>query len=140
MTENNIWESFSFSEEKKNRVLDYLSEFKEGLVAQTGGELVLETEAVDAIIDSDPVKPVAVYKLFIVAPKLGNFRRKILTVVEYSDKGRFPVDIVNHFNNDEKLPEITEDQFSRNITKIIVSPIVKSSIENLYQQSKQYGK
>ncbi len=136
MTIKNIWEKFSFEETPQKSALDYLSEFKEGLVEQTGGELILQTEAVDAIVDGPQPMPAAVYKLFVVAPKLGHYRRKILTVVEYSEKGRFPVDIANHFSNETKI-NVIEENFIDTINSILISPIVKGSIENLYQQSKQ---
>jgi hypothetical protein len=136
----NIWKKFSFKEKKQKSALDYLNELKPGLTEQTGGELTLDTEAVDAYIDGNPPMPAAIYKLFVTAPKLGNFRRKILTVAEYSDKGRFPVDIFNHFIDNGKQSEISEQDFIKKVSDILTSPIIKNTIENLYQQSVQYNK
>lgn len=137
---NNLWKGFSFKENRQKSALDYLNELKPGLIEETGGELLLDTESADAYIDGEPPRPAAVYKLFVVAPNLGHFRRKILTVAEYSDQGRFPVDVVNHFNSDMKISDISEDQFIKQISEILLSPIVKNSIENLFQQSKQNNK
>lgn len=137
---DNIWEKYSFKEKKQKSALDYLNQLKSGLTEQTGGELTLETEAVDAIIEGNPPKIAAIYKLFVAAPKLGNFRRKILTVAEYSEIGRFPVDIVNHFVDNVKHNDISESDFMKTVTEILTSPIVKNSIENLFQQSKEYNK
>lgn len=137
---NNIWENYSFKEEKQKSALDYLNELKTGLVEQTSGELILDTEAVNAYIEGNPPQIAAIYKLFVIAPKLGHFRRKILTVAEYSETGRFPVDIVNHFNNDEKLTNVSDNDFMNKIGEILTSPIVKNSIENLFQQSREHNK
>ncbi len=137
---DNIWGNYSFKEKKEKSALEYLNELKSGLTEQTGGELTLETEAVDAIIEGNPPKIAAVYKLFVVAPKLGNFRRKILTVVEYNEKGRFPVDLVNHFVDNLKYNDILESDFMTTVNNILKNPIVKNSIENLFQQSKEHNK
>lgn len=139
--ENNVWEKFQFNEKKQTSALDLLKKFSEGLVIQTSGELRLDTETADAHMDNgQKIVMCAVHKLFVVAPKLGEFRRKILTVVEYSDSGRFPVDIVNHFSNEAKEPEVTEADFNAKIECILSSPSVKKSIEDLYQLSKQHNK
>lgn len=140
MSNENIWKTFSFSEKHQKSALDYLEEFKKGLLEETGGELRLDVEAVDAIIDDGTPQIVAVYKLFVVAPNLGNFRRKILTVAEYAKTGRFPVDIVNHFDDNYMLNNVPESEFNNSIARIIQNPLVKNSIENLYQQSKQNNK
>ncbi len=141
MVTDNIWNNFKFIEEQTTSALDLLNDFKEGLVSQTGGELEIDIEAVDTYIKSNPIELAAAYKFFIVAPKLGNFRRKILTVIEYSNKGRFPVDIVNHYSNDdERSCDIKEADFKKKIEEILSSPIVKNSIENLYKQSKAYNR
>ena len=137
---NNIWEKYSFKEKKQKSALDYLNELKPGLIEQTSGELTLETEAVDAFFEGNPPKIAAVYKLFVTAPKLGNFRRKILSVAEYSEIGRFPVDIVNHFAENEKLENISDNDFMIKIGAILSSPIVKNTIENMFQQSKEFNK
>lgn len=137
---DNIWKKFSFKENKQKSALDYLNELKPGLTEQTGGELSLETEAVNAYVDGNPPKIAAIYKLFVVAPKLGNFRRKILTVAEYSEQGRFPVDLFNHFSDGGQQTDISEKDFMIKVSEILTSPLVKNTIENLYQQSRQYDK
>ena len=139
MEENNIWKNFSFNEEEQKSAKDFLDEFKAGLTEQTGGELRLLVEVSDAYIEEEPVRLAAVYKLFVEAPKLGNFRRKILTVTEHSDTGRFPVDIYNNFS-ETPLKGINEEEFKLTIERILDSRIVKTSIENLYRRSKEYNK
>lgn len=138
-TTEDIWKTFSFTNKEQKSAFDYLLKFKEGLVTQTLGELTVQIDAVDSYIDGNPPRPAAIYKFFIVAPKLGNFSRKILTVVEYSNVGRFPVEIMNHFD-DNKKESSNEENFVENIEKILTSPLVKNSIENLYQLSKQNSK
>ena len=133
---NDIWKKFSFKDEKQKSALEYLNEFKAGLVSETSGELTIDVEAVDAYIDTTPPRLAAIYIFYIVAPKLGNFRKKILTVAEYSDTGRFPVEIINHFA-DNKKEIIEEANFNNKIIEIITNGNVKNSIENLYQLSKE---
>lgn len=135
---NDIWKKFSFKDVKQKSALDYLNEFKAGLVTETSGELNIDVEAVDAYIDTTPPKLAAVYIFYIVAPKLGNFRKKILTVAEYSDTGRFPVEVVNHFDDNRK-ETVEEVNFNKKIIEILTSGHVKNSIENLYQLSKQHN-
>ncbi|WP_316846456.1 hypothetical protein [Pedobacter psychrodurus] len=137
---DNIWEKFSFTENKQKSALDYLNDLKSGLTEQSAGELTLETEAVNAIWDGNANRIAAVYKLFVVAPKLGNFRRKILSVAEYGETGRFPVDIINHFEDNFKYDNISEPGFMTKVNEILSNPIVKNSIENLFQQSREYNK
>jgi hypothetical protein len=77
--------------------------------------------------------------LYVVAPNLGNFRRKILTVVEGKENGRFPVDIFCHID-EQPDNNVIKDVFLNKITEILKRPLVRASIENLYQQSKEYTK
>lgn len=135
---SNVWDKFSFSDKKQKSALDYLNEFKTGLTQKTNGELNLDVEGVDAYIDTEPPRLAAIYMLYVVAPNLGNFRRKILTVAEYSESGRFPVDIVNHFIDNKKISAVEEENFKKTIDEILSSKIVRNSIENLYQQSVEF--
>lgn len=139
MSDKNIWSDLNFSESKKESAYDLLLTQSSQLVVATTGELKMDIEAVDSYLDIEPPKLVAVYMLYVVAPNLGNFRRKILTVVEGKEEGRFPVDIYCHI--DEKKEEnVTKEQFLDKISEILKRPLVKTSIENLYQQSKEYTK
>lgn len=137
MSDKNIWKNLDFSESSKKSAYDYLLEQSKPLIEATSGELKMDVDAVDAYIDSDPPRLSALYMLYVVAPKLGNFRRKILTVAEYSDEGRFPVDIVCHLDN-EKLEQISETDFLDKVEYFMKKSVVKSSIESLYRQSKEH--
>jgi len=134
-----IWENFNFSDVLEKSAFDYLTELSEPLIEKTSGLLKMEVEAVDSYLDEEPPRLVALYILYVVATKLGNYRKKILTVVEYSDKGRFPVDIMNHLGN-EKLTGIEATNFESTLESILSKPIVKNSIENLFKQSKEAEK
>lgn len=139
MTNKNIWTNLNFSESKEESAYDLLLTQSNPLKDATTGELKMEIEAVDSYLDSDPPKPIAVYMLYVVAPNLGNFRRKLLTVIEGKEDGRFPVDIFCHI--DEKKDEnITKEDFLEKISEILKRTLVKTSIENLYKQSKEYTK
>jgi hypothetical protein len=129
-----IWTKFSFNNAEEKSALDYLNKFKEGLIKQTGGVLKLDVEAVDSFLATDPPRPAAIYTMYVVAPRLGNFRRKVLTVAEYSDIGRFPVDIVAGFTELKKI-DVSEIDFENAIAEILALPIIKHSIETLYKQS-----
>ena len=134
-----IWDSFNFTDVQEKSAFDYLSELSAPLIEKTSGFLKMEIEAVDSYLDEEPPKLVALYMLYVVATKLGNYRKKILTVVEYSDKGRFPVDIMCHIGN-EKLTEVTSENFVNTVEIILSKPSVKGSIENLFKQSKDVEK
>ena len=99
----------------------------------------MEVQAIDSYSEGEPVKILAIYTLYVVAPKLGNFRRKILSVVEGEADGRFPVDI--YCSIDEYTAKSVEKaDFLRTIAKILERPRVKASIENLFQQSRHNNK
>lgn len=130
----NIWDNFKFTSKPEKSAFDYLKEQSEGLTVATGGELKVEIEAIDAYIDEEPPRLAALYMLYVVAPKLGNFRRKILTVAEYSEEGRFPVDIVCNIDN-EKIVKVSKSDFLDKVDYIMKKSLVRTSIENLYRQS-----
>lgn len=135
MNNKSIWDNLTFTESKQKSAYDFLVEQSQYLVEKTSGELKMEVEAVDTYIDEKTLKPAALYILYVVAPKLGNYRRKILTVVEYAEAGRFPVEIYCHLDND-KMENITSEKFLNTVSNILSRPIVKNSIENLYKQSR----
>ena len=137
MNNNNIWGNLNFSESEEESAYNLLLSQSEQLIVATSGELKMEVEAIDSFLDIDPPKPVALYMLYVVAPNLGNFRRKILTVVEGKEEIRFPVDIYCHID-DKKEENISKEAFLDTITRILAKPLVKISIENLYRQSKEY--
>lgn len=139
MPNQNIWNEFDFSEEQEESAYDLLSKQSEALIVATSGELKMEVEAIDSYLDETPPIPVALYMLYVVAPNLGDFRRKILTVVEGKSDGRFPVDIFCHIDN-QRNDNISKDDFMGKISEILKRQMVKTSIENLYKQSKDYSK
>jgi hypothetical protein len=134
-----MWKKFSFTDVKQKSALEYLNEFKPGLIAETSGELNIDIEAVEGYVDATPGKLAVLYIFYVVAPKLGYFRKKIFTVAEYSDTGRFPVEIVDHFNDNKKYPEVKENEFNDIVMEILTGALVKNSIENLYQLSKEHN-
>jgi hypothetical protein len=135
MAENkNIWEAFKFSNETKS-AMDYLNEQKANLIETTKGILKLDIEAVDSYLETEPPRMVVVYKVFIVAPKLGDYRVKLFTVVEYYDKNRFPVDIYSHLDND-RINNIEEVDFIDKVSEILFTKqMVKNKIQELYKLS-----
>ena len=124
MAKKNIWGSINFSDKKEKSAYDLLIEQSEGLAEATAGVLKMQVEAIDAF-DEKSWKPVALYMLYVVAPQVGNFRRKILTVYEYSHYGRFPVDIISHLDNSETEKKISKENFIGKIEEILSRPIVK---------------
>jgi hypothetical protein len=139
MTDLNIWENLNFSASKEKSAYDLLLTQSNPLIAATTGILKMEVEAIDSFLDVDPPKPIAVYMLYVVAPHLGNFRRKVLTVIEGKENGRFPVDIHCHID-DKEDKNVGEENFLDKISEILKRTLVKNSIENLFQQSKEYSK
>jgi hypothetical protein len=139
MTDKNIWTKLNFTASKEESAYDLLLTQSDQLVVATTGELKMDVEAVDSYLDVEPPKPIALYILYVVAPNLGNFRRKILTVVEGKEEGRFPVDIYCHID-DKKDENINKSEFLDKISEILNRKLVSNSIENLFQQSKEYSK
>ncbi len=135
--ENNIWDKLNFSNRGQKSAFDLLSEQSKYLVNATKGELKMEITAADGYIGEEQPKLAAIYTMYVVAPKLGNFRRKILTVAEYTAEGRFPVDVVVNIDGSAKIPGVTEEEFLKKVKGILSNPIIVASIENLFILSKQ---
>lgn len=137
MSDKNIWEGLNFAESETKSVFELLSTQTTFLSAATESLLKMEIERIDAYLDgSDPLILVGVNTMFVVAPNLGNFRRKILIVIEGKTGSRFPVDIHCFIDNiDEK--NVDQDQFLDKINEILRRQLVQESIISLYQQSKQ---
>ena len=57
----------------------------------TKGEL--EFEAIDSFLDVEPPKPVAIHVIYVKVPALSNYRKKIISILEGKETGRFPVQI-----------------------------------------------
>ena len=137
MSEKNIWGTMEFSLGKQKSAFDYLREQAKFLVNATKGELRMEVTAADGYVEEDSLKLAAIYTLYVVAPKLGNFRRKILTVAEYATAGRYPVTIIVNIDGNEKISGVTEENFITEVEKILSRPLIKISIQNLFIQSKE---
>lgn len=135
---NNIWDKFEFNKEEQQSALELLNSIKDGLSEKTGNELKLETEAVEAYLDTNPIKLAMLYKLFVVVPKLGSYRRKVLTVAEFNEIGRFPVSVVNHLDRDRKYDEISKADFLTFVGELLSGNPIKNTFENLYRQSIEY--
>jgi len=134
MDNKNIWSNFKFSDSHEESAFDLLVKQTSYLVEATHGKLKMEVEAVDSYLDLIPPKPVALYMLYVVVPTIGNFRKKILTVVEGKVEGRFPVDIMCHID-DQRDDDVTKEMFLDKVEEILSRPSVSRSIENLYSQS-----
>ena len=95
----------------------------------------METEYIHSINkDSIPFRDIELYKMYIIAPVIGNYSINIISVTEYNDIGVFPVDITDNINN-STYRDITEDNFMKTINDILINNTVKRRIENVYQQS-----
>lgn len=140
MDNRNIWTYLNFSESKAESAYDLLLTQTDQLAQATNKELEMEIEVIDSFLESEPIKPVALYIVYVVAPKLGNFRRKILTVVEDKEAGRFPVEIFCHIDDKKEDKRVYKEDFLDKIASILSRPSVKISIENLYRQSREYSK
>jgi len=138
MEQKNIWDKIDFAEKNETSAYDLLVEQSKYLVEATSGELKMQVEAIDAYMNEEPPRLAALYMLYVVAPKLGNYRRKILTVAEYSDTGRFPVDVVSHIDNSNKIDNVPREKFLDTIEEILSRPIIQNSIVTLYKQSKEF--
>ena len=135
--ETNIFKNFNFNEEKIKSAHDYLNELESGFIAKTKGELKLEIEAY-AILKTS-FQNGAGYSMFIIAPKIGNYRKRILDIEESYETHRYPV-IVTNCLSEEKFENVSEVQLMSVIEKIILHPLVKNSIESLYKTSKEHNK
>lgn len=137
MSKENIWEGIDFKNlDSSISAYDYLIDQSVFLENATDNELKMNVERVEAYLDEVPISLVLLTKLFVVAPKLGNFRIKILTVTENKYEGvRFPVDIYCHID-EKKESKVPEETFIDKINEILNRPIVKLTVENLYKQSK----
>lgn len=134
MSTENIWANLDFSVSKRKSAYDYLVEQSSGLVEATNGILKTEIEALDVITDDSLPKPAALYILYIVCPYLGNYRRKILSVLDNSVL-HFPVDIFSHID-EKKIPDVEENDFLKTIENILSTVSVKMVIQELFNQSK----
>ncbi len=135
MTETNIWDSIEFNIDNSKSVYDILSDQNKYLEASTESELKMQIETTNGILDDKSQRWVKINKLYVVAPKLGGFRKKILSVAEGIVGSKFPVDIFCHI--DEKQEKnVPENEFLNKIHEILSRQPVKFAILDLFQRSK----
>lgn len=132
----NIWGKLQFEDPHEKTVADYLNSQLNFIREQTKDELFAELDVSDGIMDFEKPIAVGLNRLFVVAPKLGNFRRQILTIVEGMYGDRYPVDMVCHVN-EMRFNRVAESELLLKISEIIGSSDVQRSIVNLFNQSKQ---
>ena len=138
MNTTNIWQQFDFSDSKQKSAYDYLIEQSKPFKIATNGELEMTIEFNDAFdADFKPPRHLGYYTLYIVAPKLGNFRRMILQIVADLDTGKFPVDIHSVLDGEDFM-QVEEGEFIGKFSQIMSRPRIKGTIETLYRQSKEY--
>lgn len=134
MPEQNIWESLNLSEENLKNSYDYLISQVENFKTATKGELNLEIEVTPTTSAGKVKRQMTIYYLYVVAPKLGNFRKKLLHIAEFDDQGRFPVMIWNYIE-DKGIQNISEEELLDTLKEILSHPRIIGVIENLYKQS-----
>ncbi len=131
--EKNIWDNLKLSEENLKTVYDYLLPQADNLNKITKGELLMEIEVISSQIVNS-TNYVYLYVVHIQSPRLGGFRKKIFRVIEYSEVGRFPVAIVNYFD-ESVIPNVDESKFLDTVQKVLADPSIQNAIEHLYRQS-----
>jgi hypothetical protein len=136
----NIWENLSsLSDEKLKTAYDYLLTQKENIKTVTKGVLLMDVEVSPISTNSDDLDRRIIYTVFVVAPELGNYRKKILAIFEDSKIGRFPVAITCLLDN-QVIPNIIEEKFLSVVQVVLAKPVVVNTIENLYRQSQESTK
>lgn len=135
MEHTNIFKGLNFNANREESAFDLLVPYKEDFKSLTNNELILEITSTDAYLENEPSTLVALYKVFVVAPRLGNYRRLLITIIERRKDGRFPVEIFCHLDN-EKKEKIEKSQFLRSIADVFDKNEVKTAIEDLFSQSR----
>jgi len=134
MTDTNIWENLSLSEDNSQTAYKLLIGQKDNFAEKTNSELLMIIESNEVASYNDSKRRMHVYSLFVQVPSLGNFRKKILYVAEFFDVGRFPVDIYCDID-DTVCVNVKEEDFLNVIKEILSKDSVKRVIENLFRQS-----
>ncbi len=131
----NIFNGLNFSGNIDESAYDLLLPQKDNFTSLTYGELEMEINAVDAYLKAEPMTLATLFTVYIIAPRMGNYRRKIFTVIERRNVGRFPVEIFCHIDN-IKDENIQKDNFLAHISELFSRNNVKAAIEDLFRQSK----
>lgn len=133
MSDINIWDKIDFKSDKK-KVLDYLNEQTKYLESSTAEILKMQVENVSAYLEQEPTKLVQLYMLYILSENLGNFRTKLITIIQDNSGPEFPVEIYSHVD-DKKYKSVLEENFLNTLNDILSTPSVQNVIINLYKQS-----
>jgi hypothetical protein len=133
-----IWSNIDFSENKQPSAYEMLEGQADHLILESGGVLKMEIHTIQAQTVGKSEELVLLYALYITAPKLGGYRRKILTIAESVDQGRFPVEIIAHLiDGGKRFQNVSRENFLEIVGVILAHPAVRTSIEDLYQMSRK---
>jgi hypothetical protein len=130
--EENLWPKIDLkAEENALSVLRKQAELLTKITDEVLDGEVIITEA----YDEKTGELVLVYQLYVVAPKLGNNRFKIIAVGQRKEP--FPVDLQDKINNTPTVRAIDLPDFKTKIEAILKDKKVTDLIKNLFSQSKQ---
>ena len=139
MTEKNIWDNLNLSEENLKTAYDYLIPQAENFKTATKSTLKMDLEVSNAVTSGENPRKVTVYSLYVVAPDLGNYRKKILHIAEFPEEGRFPVNMFSEVSEEKNL-NVIESDFLTIAHKMLSHERIKGAIESLFRQSLQNKK
>jgi hypothetical protein len=125
----NIWDNY-FKDYNVKTAHSYLTDMEQSLAVATKGILFIEVTSFD--YQDEDHHHIFRTRFSVRSKPLGNYGFEILTVDEPLS-GRWPVKIENSFTAEEITS--TEEEFMKNIQKIIETPVIKKRIENLFSQS-----
>jgi hypothetical protein len=134
--EKNIWEKLDLSHEKLKTAFDYLIPQAENFKKATKGELEMRIDVSRAVIAGGDKENVTIYVVWLVAPKLGHFKKKLLNIVEFHNTGRFPVNMYSPLS-EVRLEAVSEENFLEEVQKMLEHQSINNQIESLYRQSFQ---
>lgn len=102
----------------------------------TQGVLQMQIENITAYDDHDNFNILQLYKLYVVSENLGNFRIKLLTIIQNNEGPEFPVKIYSDIERKD-YPNIEEESFIKTLNNILSKRSVQNVIVNLYKQSEE---
>jgi hypothetical protein len=126
----NIWEQYNFNKKNFKSSFDYLKEQQNSFISKTKGILTLEVESKN----SNDYQSMS-YSLYVVCPKLGGYRKEILSVLETNLTDGYPVTIMSMGLTDKVFSFVEEKDFLDKIEEMLSIPTIRKTIENLYNQS-----
>lgn len=126
----NIWEQYNFNKKNYKSSYDYLIEQKNNFISRTKGILTLEVESKN----SSDYQSMS-YSLYVVCPKLGDYRKEILCVLENNLTDGYPVTIMSSGLTNKVFSFVEEKDFLDKLEEMLSIPTIKKTIQNLYNQS-----